>query len=252
VDFTHRHYAQLLDDLFQRGYRTATVHEHLSLPQPDRVVLLRHDVDYDARRAVRIAEIEAERGVRATYYFRSSHYPGSHNLSLMHRIASMGHEVGYHYETLDRCRGDLTSAAANFEDELSIMRGEGFSVSTVCPHGNPRIRKQGYRTNGDLILRMPELLPRNGLVGDAYASIDFSGLSYISDVGVCFMGVGTVAALRRSWGTTAPPHIYLLTHPDYWSPTSVRALFMWSAGKLMRAARVNQVLVSLRGQAGRL
>ena len=88
----------LLRPLEAGGYGFARYGERPS----GRHVLWRHDVDVSMHRAARLAEIEAERGVVATYFVnpRSVFY----NLLepeievLLRRIRSLGHEIGLHFD----------------------------------------------------------------------------------------------------------------------------------------------------------
>jgi len=81
-----------------------------------------------------MARLEAIRGVPSTYYVRTidkTFQPG-----LIRRIEELGHEVGYHYEDMDRADGDVAAAHESFSAELARMRAL-VSVDTVCMHGNP-------------------------------------------------------------------------------------------------------------------
>ena len=59
---------------------------------------LRHDVDLRPDFSLRIAHIEAEMGLQATYYFRI--VLESYDKEIIQQIVSMGHTAGYHYECL--------------------------------------------------------------------------------------------------------------------------------------------------------
>ena len=45
-----------------------------------------------------MAELEAQMGVKASYYFRIG--KGSNQPECIKRIAALGHEIGYHYEDM--------------------------------------------------------------------------------------------------------------------------------------------------------
>lgn len=73
-DFTLQAYRQLLVTLQKAGYQFYTL-EHYYQQSANgfgqtRFVLLRHDVDLHAERSLATARIEAELGIRASYYFR--------------------------------------------------------------------------------------------------------------------------------------------------------------------------------------
>ncbi|MDD2287196.1 MAG: hypothetical protein PHQ11_17565, partial [Paludibacter sp.] len=50
-----------------------------------------------------MAELEADLGIAATYYFRN---PRSFDTPLTTWIRDLSHEVGYHYEVLAKAKGD--------------------------------------------------------------------------------------------------------------------------------------------------
>lgn len=95
-DWSLAGYAALLDDVTAGGYRYATF-----AGEPERgTVLLRHDVDLSLDAAVRMAELEAERGVVATYFLmtRSVFYnlASSEGERALARLRDLGHAVGHH------------------------------------------------------------------------------------------------------------------------------------------------------------
>lgn len=96
-EFTENGYRRLIDLACER-YRFATFAERAE----DRHVLWRHDVDFSVHRALRLAGIEHERGVVATYFFmlRSSFYNLAEPeiLDRARRIADLGHGVGLHFQ----------------------------------------------------------------------------------------------------------------------------------------------------------
>jgi hypothetical protein len=90
------HYGELLEAAEAGGYRFAFF-EHEPRPGD---LFLRHDVDMSLDAAVRMAELEAERGVASTYFLmtRSQFY----NLDsrdgpvVLARLRELGHRVGLH------------------------------------------------------------------------------------------------------------------------------------------------------------
>jgi hypothetical protein len=90
------HYAELLDAAKAGGYRFASFD---SEPQPGEV-LLRHDVDLSLEAAVRMAELESEREVAATYFLMTEsvfYNLASHEgRAAFARLLELGHDVGIH------------------------------------------------------------------------------------------------------------------------------------------------------------
>lgn len=73
-------------------------------------IILRHDVDIDLAKALKMAEIEEKFGVRATYMVmvNSPLYDMKDKLSqsILFRLISMGHEIGLHFNFDRNEKGD--------------------------------------------------------------------------------------------------------------------------------------------------
>lgn len=94
--FHLRHYEELLEAAQSGGYRFGDFSRD---PQPGDL-LLRHDVDLSLEAALRMARLEADMGVRATYFlmtesvfYNLSSYVGASALAELRRL---GHAVGLH------------------------------------------------------------------------------------------------------------------------------------------------------------
>ncbi len=132
------HYRYLLRKARELGYELPKVRDVAFDPPGGRWFLIRHDVDLTPWAALEMAELEAEEGVRTTYYFRlhAETYnlaePGAYRAML--KIADLGHEIGLHYEPgfhmdlgrdpLEGVRRDL----ARFEELL------GRRTETIAQH----------------------------------------------------------------------------------------------------------------------
>ena len=94
--FDLAHYEERLDAADAGGYRFA------SFDRPPRAgeVLLRHDVDMSLDAALTMAELEAGRGVQATYFLmtRSDFYnlDSRSGVAALERLRALGHRVGLH------------------------------------------------------------------------------------------------------------------------------------------------------------
>jgi hypothetical protein len=90
------HYRELLDAARTGGYRFAFFDRE---PQAGDV-LLRHDVDMSLDAALDMAELEAERGVAATYFLmtRGDYYnlDSRGGVAALARLRELGHRVGLH------------------------------------------------------------------------------------------------------------------------------------------------------------
>lgn len=220
MDFTIKKYIQLLKAL--RG----------------RDIVLRHDVDKRPQFSLVTARVEAELGCKAIYYFRA--VPESWNEDVIRQIAALGHEIGYHYECLTTCNGDVDAAWEDFKFNLDKLRCI-VPVHSVCMHGSPRSKwdsrdiwkKYDYRTVG--------------IDFEPYFDTDFSKYFYLTDTGRCWDGAkfsirdkiphyqdewtaaglvyhSTDDIIRAANDGTLPQRIMITTHPQRW--TDSKALWM--------------------------
>jgi len=236
ADFTYGKYAELLEAGLDLGIPFLTVRDYLSAESlPPAFVVLRHDVDRKPGNALDFARIEAERGVRSTYYFRT--VSETFRPSIIGVIESLGHEIGYHYEDLDRADGDRERARTVFSANLDRLR-QVADVSTVCMHGNPLTPHD----NRDLWTDAPSF-DEYGLLGEAYLSMDFADVDYYSDTGRSWRDgalkindhtvgedgkttqVETTDELIALLASTDGGRFCVLTHPDRWADTLTERAF---------------------------
>jgi len=96
-DFTVKTYRKLLNALKSQGFSFQNVADFIQNSK-SRTIILRHDVDALPRNSLRFARIQSSIGIEGTYYFRA--VPQSFDEAIIKEIASLGHEIGYHYENL--------------------------------------------------------------------------------------------------------------------------------------------------------
>lgn len=158
MDFTIDKYCQLLDALQQSGMSFK----------------LRHDVDRLPANSLRTAQLEKERNIAATYYFRC--VPESYNPDIIKQIAKLGHEIGYHYESLTTRKGNLEEAFLDFCRNLEVLRSLA-PVHTICMHGSPR----SPWDSRDLWKHFD--YHSLGIDYEPYLDTDFSDKLYLTDTG---------------------------------------------------------------------
>jgi len=174
-DFTSDKYSGLCQAIIGAGYKVMTMKEYLEDPDPSlKVVILRHDVDRNPGNALKMAELESELGLSATYYFRKRRQ--TFKPEVIRSIARMGHEIGYHYEALVKAKGDYERAIQIFEDELNQFR-QICDVATISMHGSPLSKYD----NRNLWQRYD--FKAFGIIGEAYLSIDYGKVVYFTDTG---------------------------------------------------------------------
>ena len=175
LDFTLDKFRELCAVISNSGYEVLTIRKFIkSVKKPDYFIIIRHDIDENISLALRMAEIEKEYGIHSTYYVRMVN--SVFNPAIIKRIAGMGHEIGYHYEVIDKAKGDKKKAIKIFKKELAMLR-EVCDVDTICMHGNPRTHWDNKSLWNDYDFK------DYGIIGEAYLSIDFKNVLYLSDTG---------------------------------------------------------------------
>ncbi|ELY50479.1 hypothetical protein C492_21927, partial [Natronococcus jeotgali DSM 18795] len=97
-DFSYGYYRTLLHAL-RAAFELRTLSERLPGGRDgERTAFLRHDVDVCLERAVELAEIEHELGVRSTYMVLPDTplYNLEENRDVLHHLCELGHEIGLH------------------------------------------------------------------------------------------------------------------------------------------------------------
>ena len=241
MDFTHKKYSQLLNVFIDNGYRFITFENYCNRERgnDDKFVILRHDVDLKAENSLEIAKIEHHFGIKASYYFRVVEQ--SNKPEIIKAIASMGHEIGYHYEDMTVCEGQAEKAIAHFEKCLSYFR-QYYPVETICMHGSPRSKFDGRDLWKDYDYH------DYGIIGEPYFDVDFSRCFYLTDTGRRWDGFsvsvrdkiskyqdvwtskgwtyhGTDDVIRAVAEKAFPKQVMMTTHPQRWTDS----FFPWVA-----------------------
>ncbi len=245
MDYTHEAFARVLAAVIDAGYETRTLSQACSQPPTSPLFIVRHDVEWELPRTLAITDLEEKFGIDSSLYVRLD--TPVYQPAILRRLQSTGFEIGYHYNTLDRCGGDFAAAAQLFRDDLRRMRDDGLVVRSVIPHGDPRVKKSGYRINSDLIDRYPELYQEMRLI-DVATELPrrYPNHTYVRDLGIRWNKASSSQQLVRYLRAQEWPVLYMLTHPDYWSKTAIRAAGLQVAARMIRALPVNQAVAMVR------
>lgn len=173
TDFTINIYKQLLIALKDEKFNFQNYHAFIKNPQ-EKVIVLRHDVDARKEHSHQFAKIQHDMGIVGTYYFRM--VPESFDREIIREIASMGHEIGYHYEDLDFAKGDIDKAYELAKNHLEQLR-EVAEIKTICMHGSPR----SPYDNKDVWNKYD--YKELGIIAEPYFDTDFTKVYYLTDTG---------------------------------------------------------------------
>ncbi len=285
MDFTLSKYRLLLKTLQDKGYKFVTFYDYLkqkqsfssavheglvsgqssitqdSQPEPSNsalLIILRHDVDLKPHNSLVTAKIEHGLGIRGSYYFRI--VPESFNVKIIKEIASLGHEVGYHYETMDTVaqktfhrpssdgHGNVSEAYQLFVKNLETFR-QIADIKTICMHGSPKSKYDNREIWQKYDYR------HLGIIGEPYFDIDFNEFFYLTDTGRRWDGhrvsirdkmpqqekwdnvglrfASTDQLFRAAGSNILPQKIMITVHPQRWSSS----FFPWAQELLWQNAK---------------
>lgn len=173
-DFSLQTFKLLCIRLKKQKYKFITFLDCCSNNAPKKFVVMRHDIDRDSKSVLKMAKIENDMDIKASYYFRTA--KKIYNERLIKELATLGHEIGYHYEDLSLAKGDFVHAIIMFKKNLKKLR-QIFPVKTICMHGSPlskwdnRLIWQKYNYHDF------------DIIGEPYFDVDFNKVLYLTDTG---------------------------------------------------------------------
>ena len=144
--FVYSHWKKICKNLSE-NHKCILANQILEQDEDCRWVVVKHDVETNVSKALKLAKIEYKYNIKATYYVQS--YLLKDNEADLKEISRLGHEVSYHYDVLDSNNGNYQYAISEFIRTLHDFKELGFIVSTVCPHGNPILNRDGWSSNKD-------------------------------------------------------------------------------------------------------
>lgn len=208
-DFTESAYRSLVEEAASRFDFVAF--ENLR-PTSSSVAVWRHDVDISPQRASAIAAIDSDLGVRSYFFvqltsrFYSLLEPQLQHL--LHEIEDLGHIIGLHFDPSCAHSADVNDQAERLTWEAGILaRILGHEVSEFSVH-NPTVSRTALL--GEQVV-------------DGFVNASWDGwrdlATYCSDSN----GYWRFETARSVVESSRVNNIYLLTHPEWWTPTSLDA-----------------------------
>jgi len=201
ADFMHDSYRELLQ--LARSRYVFRLYDEFR--RDETFVLWRHDLDFAVADAVPLARLEAQAGVRATYFVHlhgDFYNPFStDNLGHLAEIVSLGHALGLHFD-FDRHRiGDERELVARLGADARRLQEEcGQHIAAFSFH-NPGPAAMAFDADGYA-----------GMV-NTYARFFREKVNYCSDSN----GHWAHQRLRDVLEQPAVRPLQVLTHPTWWS-----------------------------------
>lgn len=173
--FTYASYRSLLGLLWENNYTFTDYHRYA---EQSRCVILRHDIDNSLSQALRLAEIEAEEGVKSTWFvlLRTDFYnPASAAAQkTLRRIRELGHEIGLHFDEIAYVgEGGIGSHATSTAAELIVHEAGILADICGCPITTVSMHRPSKETL-EADLKIP------GMV-NSYGQTFFHDFKYLSD-----------------------------------------------------------------------
>ncbi len=236
AEFTEAGYRRLVREARER-YAFA----RFGAPAPDRRVLWRHDLDYSVHRALALAEIEADEGVRATYNFLL--HSELYNLlepavtQRARRILDLGHWLGLHFDVgFYRGIADEDALAEKVASERDLLEGLfEREVTAFSLHNTQVSDSAGF--DADVVAGLPSangrtLRATHGYVSDANGYWRWDSLGDVLHSGEY-------------------ERLHVLTHPEWWTPEPMsprRRILRCIEGRGARAEESYDTLLATHGR----
>lgn len=198
MKFTYKAYRNLIALLREYGYTICDYHNYA---QADKSVIIRHDIDLQIEKALKMAEIENDMNVSSTYFVLVSsnffNVFSKRNQAYLREICNMGHAVGLHFDEVKYdAQTDLVQA---METEAALLEQcLGCEVRSVSMHRPSKATLEAdYQIAG-------------GRIVNSYSTEFFHHHKYVTDS-------------RRNWRedveqvikSRAYDRLHVLTHP-FW------------------------------------
>lgn len=208
-DFGVRHYREVLETALRNDFRFIQYEELDSLKPGQKACILRHDVDYIPEWAIRIAQIEKDLGIRATYFFEICAQPYNlreiHNYNVVHEIKRLGHTIGLHFDLSWKDDVKLEEIPDFCRQEKKIFEAiTGIAPCEMISFHNPH--------------RFVDKILNQDIPGmrHSYEKKYFSDIKYLSDSQGWYEG-----CMCKIFAAGKYPLIQLLTHEYIWQePTA--------------------------------
>ncbi len=126
-----------------------------------------------------MAKLEYKHGIQSSYYFRKKKH--TFKQKIINEILSLGHEIGYHYESLTDQKGNYNKAYQDFNINIEKFR-KLCEIKTISMHGAPFSKYDNrdlWKTEKQKLM----LVQKYNVLGEIYLDIDYSDILYITDTG---------------------------------------------------------------------
>ncbi|WP_052500305.1 hypothetical protein [Priestia megaterium] len=205
--FTYKQYKNVLLQAQKSNYKFIN-YDDKKLTSNEKIIILRHDIDFSLEQALRMAQLENSCDVKATYFIMltSDFYnPCSLNSrSILYDILNLGHDIGLHFD-------EKAYATKNINELNPFILREIKLLSSII---DKKVKSFSFhRPSRDILdsnLQLDKII-------NTYEDRFFSKIKYLSDS-------------RKEWRDQSIdevikgelyPRIQLLIHPIWWEDSNL-------------------------------
>lgn len=204
MDFTLAGAHDLLRTLQDAGY---AFHDFGGEVPASGAVLLRHDIDLDLEDALPLARVEAELGIRATYFVLTTsplyNIASRRGRRILHELVRLGHVVGVHIDP-----SAYADTSSDPRQALALhLRGEADLIESVT---EVEVTSFSLHRPSDWDTAYPDDV---GSLASAYSPRYFADIRYSSDS----EGWWRFGAFVDSPDFRQRRSVQLLLHPEWWT-----------------------------------
>jgi len=199
----------------------------------ERVLILRHDVDYDSDGAYRFFKLEKRLGATSSFFFRWK----TMSSSIMHEMHQNNFEVSLHFETLATYakkhhlfkKSDIDdkvveTCQATLSDEINRFEQTYFKIHSICSHGDKRNRVLDIPNH---VIVDKKFKAKHNILFETYDADILSEFdAYISDSSVYTNFEWKYAGSPCNMIDNQKQTICLLTHPIHWNQSFFKNIQM--------------------------
>ncbi len=202
-DFTYKHYIETL--LKARKTHIFYTFANLQEKSRRRFIILRHDIDAQVWKALKMAKIDSDLGISATFFVRVH---GPYNpfrepsYEAILKIVELGHEIGFHYEPLFYTKNNLPLEETILLEIRLLNKLFKISIRSIAPHMPS-------------LLKGPELGNLKEEFNDSYSPRFFTKIKYISDSNKRWREGCMCRWIEES------DQIQIAVHPHWWNGDSL-------------------------------
>ena len=180
-------YEKMLREIKKFNYEFICASEFKFFSEKENVFILnKHDIEKSTKNALKVAQIESKLQIKSTYFLQDYLITKVSDINNIFKIRNLGHEIGYHYDCLDRFNGNYDLAIDDFMKNINKFLSLGIKIKSICPHGNAAIKRSGWFSNKDLSSLIKEVY--GDKIFDIVIDIKDAkkNIKYVSDAGYKF------------------------------------------------------------------